>query len=134
MVVHSTGGLVLLMNRTQPRGFWQSVTGSLDWGESPRQAAIRELFEETGLQLNDGELKDTDEQHRFAILSQWRSRYAPTVQSNLEHVFEFKLDSVRQIRMNPVEHWAYCWLPISKAAEQASSQTNCDAILSLPMH
>ena len=47
VLVYTAAGQVLLLRRIRPRGFWQSVTGSLRWGESRQRAARRELFEET---------------------------------------------------------------------------------------
>ncbi len=42
-------GRVLLLRRTEARGgFWQPVTGRIERGESPAEAARRELGEETG--------------------------------------------------------------------------------------
>ncbi len=41
----------LLLKRVQElRGFWQPITGTVEEGESPRQAARREVREETGLE------------------------------------------------------------------------------------
>ena len=48
LVIATLGGEFLMLERAQPAGFWQSVTGSLEPGESPRQAAGRELREEIG--------------------------------------------------------------------------------------
>ena len=49
MVVYAATGHILVMRRADLPDFWQSVTGSLDPGERPAAAAVRELFEETGL-------------------------------------------------------------------------------------
>ncbi len=129
VVVYSDAGEVLLLNRTHPQGFWQSVTGSLEWGELPQQAAARELFEETGIQTRH--LKDCNKQHCFAIRPEWRERYAPEVTENTEHVFSLKLDAVVTIQLNPQEHSEYCWLPLKQAAEKVFSWTNKEAILNL---
>jgi lipoyl(octanoyl) transferase len=56
---------VLVMRRTPERGgFWQIVTGRLEQGESPEQAAARELEEETGLRVP---VRDLRYRHSFAL-------------------------------------------------------------------
>ena len=130
VVVYTQGGEVLMLRRTRPADFWQSVTGSLRWGESARQAALRELREETGIQAGSS-LVDMGHSERFSIKAAWRPRYGPTVQYNREHWFALQLPSHRLIRRNPEEHSEHCWLPWPKAAELATSWTNRDAILRL---
>ena len=49
VLVYTTTGYVLVLRRIKPENFWQSVTGSLEWGEQAFDAAVRELKEETGL-------------------------------------------------------------------------------------
>jgi len=130
VVVYTSRGEVLMLNRTRPKGFWQSVTGSLKWGEGARQAAERELFEETGLRAA-GRLRDARHTERFPILPAWRSRFAPSSHYNREHLFYLGLPSRRTVRLNSREHSELRWLPISQAARLASSWTNRDAILRL---
>ena len=111
------------MERTRPRGFWQSVTGSLAWGESAIAAARRELYEETGLQPGH-RLVDLRDGKTFPIIPPWRARYAPDVRRNREHWFLFELPARRLIRLNPLEHRQYRWLPAGQALRRASSWTN----------
>lgn len=127
VVVATTGGDVLLMRRSRPSGFWQSVTGSLAGGESPRAAAVRELREETGL-LAGGGLLDLRRSVLFPILPAWRARYRKNVCFNREYWFALILPSRRLIRLNPKEHLECRWLPAPHAAELATSWTNRDAI------
>ena len=55
VVIHTPDGQVLLLERADRPGFWQSVTGSLDApDEPPVKAAVREVFEETGLRVGEG--------------------------------------------------------------------------------
>ena len=114
---------VLLMERTRPRGFWQSVTGSLRWGESAQAAAIRELREETGLR-GGHLLTDLHNSVRFPIISPWRARYASSARFNREHWFVCELPSRRTIRLAPGEHRQYRWMQAVDAAARATSWTN----------
>ena len=49
VVIHTPELNVLLLERADRPGFWQSVTGSQDAGETLPQTAQREIGEETGL-------------------------------------------------------------------------------------
>jgi len=128
VLVYTEAGEVLLLLRRTPPDFWQSVTGTLEWGEDPVSAAHRELFEETGLVAGD-KLIDCGQRNQFAILPAWRDRYAPEVTSNTEHVFRVMWPGSRpEIRLNPAEHSAFLWLPRTDAWRLASSYTNRFAI------
>ncbi len=130
VVIYTLQGSVLLLRRTHPPWFWQSVTGSLQWGESTRRAAAREVFEETGLKVR-GNLIDAHRGRRFRIISPWRTRYAPDVRFNREHWFYLPLPVQSSIRLNAREHAGYRWLPLRQACRQVSSWTNRDAIRAL---
>lgn len=127
VLVCNAVGEVLLLERARPRSFWQSVTGSLRWGEAPRAAALRELYEETGLRAG-GALVDLRHRERFPIVPPWRERYAPGVRENTEYWFALRLPGRRLIRLNPAEHRQYRWLPAVQALRLASSWTNRAAI------
>lgn len=128
VVIYTAAAEVLLLQRVDVPSFWQSVTGSLDVGETPQIAAQREVAEETGL-IADQRLTDCHDSHRFVIQPPWRARYAPEVTHNVEHVFALKLAQPQPIMLNPKEHQAFCWLPKSQALEQTTSYTNRAAIL-----
>jgi len=123
VLVYTRSGEVLMMERVQPRGFWQSVTGSLRWGESAPAAAARELAEETGLQAGH-RLLDLRAGARFPIVPPWRARYAPEVHVNREHWFALELPARRTIRLNRKEHRQYRWMSAGLAARRATSWTN----------
>lgn len=127
VVIHTLAGEVLLLRRIQPRYFWQSVTGSLEWGETPQRAALRELKEETGLE-SAGRLVDWHYSLSFPILPAWRPRYAPQVRINREHWFSLSLNSRRLIRLQREEHSEHRWLPWPAAIGLTTSWTNQRAI------
>lgn len=128
VVVHDRDGRVLLLERRDRPGFWQSVTGSLEAGERPAQAARRELFEETGL---SGDPRDRKRSRRFEIFPEFRHRFPPGVTRNLEHEFSFDTGHPVDITMNEEEHCRFQWLPWREAAHLTESWTNRDAIESL---
>ena len=127
VVICTRGGEFLLLRRVRPAAFWQSVTGSLEPGESPRLAAAREVREETGLRAG-GALIDLRHSVLFPIIAAWRRRYAPNVCFNREYWFALVLETRRLIDLNPREHLEYRWLPAQAAAQLTGSWTNRDAI------
>ena len=121
---------MLLLKRISPFEFWQSVTGSLDTGESPIDAAKRELFEETGLGDEDV-LVDARQSRSFTIDPRWRDRYARGVSENIEHEFRYRLPAPTDIRISPAEHSAYQWFPLEAAIAAVWSWTNKQALEAL---
>ena len=129
VVIYTSSGEVLLLQRHEPPDFWQSVTGSLHWDESPAQAAQRELAEETG--ISGVVIEDCQQQNRYAILPSWRPRYDPAINENLEHVFRVVLPARCPIVIAPSEHTAFRWVARDEALRLVSSATNRAAILAL---
>ena len=132
VVIHTPELQVLLLERADRPGFWQSVTGSQDAGETLLETAQREVFEETGLDGNRYGLADWRKQHRYEIYRRWRSRYAPGVMHNTEHVFSLELPQALPVTLAAKEHLQYVWLPWREAADKAFSWSNVDAIRELP--
>ncbi|MBI3041611.1 MAG: dihydroneopterin triphosphate diphosphatase [Betaproteobacteria bacterium] len=132
VVVHTPALEVLLLERADRPSFWQSVTGSQNEGETLRDTAVRELKEETGLDAARYELADWRKQNRYEIYRRWRSRYAPGVTHNTEHVFGLLVPQPAAITLEPREHLRYEWVPWQMAAERAFSWSNAEAIRELP--
>lgn len=99
---------LLLKRVTSHGGFWQSVTGSLEEGETHAEAAVREVHEETGITLREDELIALNVINVFEIAPQWRGKYAPGVTRNEEVCFALKVNKC-EVRVDPREHEQYIW-------------------------
>ena len=132
VVIHTPQLEVLLLERADHPGYWQSVTGSRDREESLTGTALREVREETGLDVRRYALTDWQTQNVYEIYPHWRYRYAPGITHNTEHVFGLQLPHPVDIRLEPREHLQYQWLAWRDAAEKVFSPSNRAAILELP--
>jgi dATP pyrophosphohydrolase len=132
VVIHTAALEVLLLERADRPGFWQSVTGSQHEGESLRDTAMREVEEETGIDARAYPLTGWNLQNVYEIYPVWRHRYAPGVTRNTEHVFGLEVPGRVPVRLAPREHLASQWLPWQEAAERCFSWSNRRAILMLP--
>ena len=133
VVIHTPELDVLLINRADTPGHWQSVTGSKDSvDESFEETAIREVKEETGIACADGRLTDWGLENVYDIYPHYLHRYAPGVLRNREHVFGLCVPAGTPVTLNPREHTAYQWLPYRLAADACFSPSNAEAILMLP--
>jgi dATP pyrophosphohydrolase len=147
VVIYSSEMEVLLIERADNPGFWQSVTGSrASLEESLFETAIREVCEETGIRIvgdalsagfADNEvmqdsLHDWKMTNRYEIYPAWRYRYAPGVTTNTEHVFGLCVPRHVRVLLEPREHLRYTWLPYLEAADSCFSSSNAEAILQLP--
>jgi len=128
VLIHTANLQVLIMERADKAGFWQSVTGSLEAGETPRQAAIREVLEETGLDATQYDLQDWQASNTYEIYPHWRYRYAPGITTNVEHLFALELPKKIAITLAPDEHVQYEWVDWREAAKRVFSWTNVDAL------
>lgn len=126
VVIHTTARECLLLERVDPPGFWQSVTGTLRWGESQKDAAVREVVEETG--LDPAGIRDAGISRTFPILPAWRRRYAPDVERNLEHWWYLELAAPVGVTLNDAEHSRYEWLALEPAIARVTSWTNREAL------
>ena len=149
VVIYTAALEVLLIERADKRGYWQSVTGSKDADDEPlTDTAAREVYEETGIRLvapasaalgthNEvplAHLRDWRLSNIFEIYPVWRHRYAPGVTKNTEHVFGLLVPRDIPITLAPREHLTHLWLPYREAADKCFSPSNAEAILQLPKY
>ncbi len=133
VLVHTPDLRVLLLERADYPGYWQSVTGSQEDGESLMQTATRELAEETGIDAAAyGGVVDWRLSNQYEIFARWRHRYPPGTTHNTEHVFSLQVPAPIEVRLAPEEHLAYVWLPWAAAAPKCFSWSNRQAISELP--
>ena len=138
VVIHTADHEVLLIERADRPGFWQSVTGSKDAADEPlADAAVREVAEETGIVVGSpgippSALRDWGLSNVYEIYPVWRHRYAPGVTHNTEHVFGLRVPAGTPVILNPREHLQHVWLPWREAADRCFSPSNAEAILQLP--
>ncbi|MCW5662034.1 MAG: dihydroneopterin triphosphate diphosphatase [Burkholderiaceae bacterium] len=160
VVIHTSELEVLLIERADKPGYWQSVTGSKDRVDEPLvETCVREVAEETGIRLTAdpvpgvtgsppppahplegagpptvplSALRDWRMSNVYEIYPVWRSRYAPGVTHNTEHVFGLTVPAGIAVTLNPREHLRHQWLPFLAAADRCFSPSNAEAILQLP--
>ena len=142
VVIYTPDMNVLLINRADKPGYWQSVTGAKDTLDEPLfETARREVMEETGIrvvahpakdEVPEANLRDWGIDNIFEIYPEWRYRYAPGVTKNTEHVFGLLVPQDVPVVLAPREHLQYVWLPYREAADKCFSPSNAEAILQLP--
>ncbi|UZD55681.1 dihydroneopterin triphosphate diphosphatase [Caldimonas aquatica] len=138
VVIHTDDLQVLLLERADRPGYWQSVTGSKDRADEPyARTAVREVQEETGIvigspEVPDEALRDWGLENVYEIYPVWRHRYAPGVTHNTEHVFGLLVPREVTVTLAPREHLRYEWLPWREAADRCFSPSNAEAVLQLP--
>ena len=138
VVIHTPALDVLLIERADKPGFWQSVTGSKDAIDEPLlETCVREVAEETGIVIgSDGvplsALRDWQLANIYEIYPVWRHRYGPGVTHNTEHVFGLTVPVGTPVTLSPREHLHFEWLPWREAADRCFSPSNAEAVLQLP--
>ncbi len=138
VVIHTPALDVLLIERADKPGFWQSVTGSKDATDEPLlETCMREVGEETGIVIGSpsvplASLHDWQLANVYEIYPVWRHRYAPGVTHNTEHVFGLVVPAGTPVTLSPREHLRFEWLPWREAADRCFSPSNAEAVLQLP--
>jgi 8-oxo-dGTP pyrophosphatase MutT (NUDIX family) len=128
VVVVRRGGWFLVLRRVPERlGYWNLVAGGVEPGETPAEAARRELREETGL---DTEVRELPVQLSYSLLDdppEVRARYAPGIETITVHAFVVDAP----LEWDPVldeEHDAHRWCDEEEAVSLFPYETPRDAV------
>lgn len=128
VVIYSEQHNVLLLQRKDDPSFWQSVTGSMEDGETPLMTAIRELDEEVDIDLSTTPYRivDCHTINQFPIRPKWRFRYPPNTQCITEYVFCVEIQQSQALSLT--EHLTYDWVTQQEAVDRVWSPSNRRAI------
>jgi dATP pyrophosphohydrolase len=128
VVIYDRQRRVLVLQRNDDSEFWQSVTGTLDPGEEAIHTALREVWEETGIDIQGSgyTLVDCRQSNRYEIRPRWQHRYPPNTPFNTEYVFSLEVSAQDLITLT--EHSSYLWLDKTQAMDKVWSDTNRQAI------
>lgn len=134
MLIYDKTDKILLLERADCPGFWQSVTGSREGQEDLLHTAQREVWEETGINAPLTDFCDWHESSVYEIYPHWRHRYAPGVTHNTEHVFSLCVPENTPVRLSPREHLRFGWYDVNDAAEKVFSPSNQHTLQRLFAH
>ncbi|TDF39976.1 dihydroneopterin triphosphate diphosphatase [Alteromonadaceae bacterium M269] len=128
VLIHDKDQHVLLLQRDDDPLFWQSVTGTMEGDETPTETALREVFEETGIdiQAKGYQLVDCRHTSQYEIRERWLHRYPPGTKFNTEYCFALSVERTDHIKLT--EHLAFGWYSKEEAIKKAWSDSNKQAI------
>lgn len=126
VIYHHPTKQVLMLKHKDDSDFWQSVTGSIEEGESPLDAAKREVEEELGSFISTESLVDCNKSVRFEIFPQFLTRYPPGTTHS--HEYWFLLPLADKPKLFLTEHDDYQWLDAKSASLLTKSWNNAQAI------
>lgn len=89
-------------------GTWQMVSGTIEDREKATDAALREIFEETGI-IPD-RFYSADAVETFYMPAKDKICFVP--------VFVGIVNEIKPVRLSPKEHDAYEWLPFEEAQQR----------------
>lgn len=116
----ATGHQLLMARRAEGKymgGTWQLISGGIENDETAWQAALREMWEETGLAPR--------EFYRLSTLTQF---YRPDNDSlNTAPMFCALVDEHARVTINP-EHSAYEWIDVDAAASRLMWPSDLQAL------
>lgn len=96
--IEHNGKYILLQRIKDDENKWGLPAGGIEENETPLQTAIREIKEETGLEINEKDIK------KLTLL-----KYPAEDLFFETHVFFTKIEDEPEIKLDPEEHKAYKW-------------------------
>ncbi|MBN2330336.1 MAG: NUDIX hydrolase [Candidatus Aenigmarchaeota archaeon] len=106
-LVENDGRILLLLRRDdKPEGStWGLPSGTVESGETPVSAMLRELEEETGIRIQG------------PSMSYYRKVFVRYPEYDfLYHIFHVKLEGKGNVRINPDEHVGFKWVDPAEAS------------------
>jgi diaminopimelate epimerase len=125
----------LLLRRTPEHdGFWQGVSGAPEWGEPDEEAAVREVQEETGLDVSERllpvgyryELRKAEVEGWAAAA--WERLYGLGVENVPEEVYAAEAPAGWEPTLAPEEHDAHRWCTLDEALELLKFEENREGL------
>ena len=114
-VVPHDGEKVLLLRRHPERGgFWQPVTGRIEHGETPDEAARRELLEETGISVP---VEPLGLRQSFLIDRAFLPDSPEPLLFVDETAYAARVQPGAAVRIQPEEHTESAWFTLERAYE-----------------
>jgi 8-oxo-dGTP pyrophosphatase MutT (NUDIX family)/ribosomal protein S18 acetylase RimI-like enzyme len=102
--------------------FWQGVSGAMEAGESSCDAALREVWEETGIRLQH--ITDTGFHHHYPIKSEWRTAYGTEPSHVTEYIFCAQIDA-EPILSAEHKRWRWCTFEAALELLTFGNNANC---------
>ena len=133
--VYRRGPEFLLLRRVDRLGgFWQGVTGAPEWGERDDEAAVREVLEETGLDVSGTlrplgyryELQREEAEEWSAAL--WDRVYEAGVETVSEDVYIAEAPPGQEPELAPNEHDDYRWCELEEALRLLKFEENREGL------
>jgi 8-oxo-dGTP pyrophosphatase MutT (NUDIX family) len=127
VVVRREGELLVMRRAPERLGYWSLVSGGVEPGETPQEAAQRELLEETGLRA---EVRPLPVALSYSLRDDppaIRARYAAGIERVTVHAFVADAEAEWEPTLD-AEHDVYRWCDLDAAVELVAYETARDAL------